>query len=75
MQLKDVAPSYGVALTIAIAVYFLKFLPISYWFVLPLQIVLGLVVFFVICEASKLQEYIEVKSIARDYIGKLLKRK
>lgn len=69
MQLKDVAPSYGVAFTIAITVYFLKFLPISYWIVLPFQIVLGGVVFFVICEASKLQEYIEVKCIAREYVG------
>ena len=74
MQLKDVGPSYGVAFTIAIAVYFLKFLPISYWIILPLQIVIGGIVLFILCEACKLQEYMEVKSIAREYIGKIIKK-
>lgn len=74
MQLKDIAPSYGVALIIAIAVYFLKFLPVTYWIVLPIQIVVGIAVFFLICETTKLEEYIEVKSIASQYLSKI-KRK
>lgn len=68
MQLKDVAPSYGVATTVALSVYFFKFLPISNWIILPIQIVVGTGVFLAVCEATKLPEYIEVKSIVIDFI-------
>jgi len=74
MQLKDVAPSYGVATIIAISVYFLKYLPVSYWLVLPLQIVIGSVVFLMLCENIKLKEYEEVKGILILYLKKILKR-
>lgn len=63
MQIKDIAPSYGVAFTIALSVYFLKYLPISYWTILPLQIILGVTVFFVVCNMTKLEEYKEIKEI------------
>lgn len=72
MQLKDVAPSYGVAATIAVSVFFFKYLPISNWFILPIQIVVGTIVFFLICETTKLPEYIEVKGIVLDYANQLL---
>lgn len=74
MQLKDVAPSYGVALLIALSVYFFKFLPISNWIILPIQIVVGVIVFFLFCEKTKMEEYMEIKGIALQYISKL-KRK
>jgi len=70
-QLLDVAPSYGVALVVAISVYYLKYLPLSYWIILPVQILVGIVVFFIVCETIKLPEYVEVKTIARDYLSKL----
>lgn len=73
-QLKDIAPSYGVAFIIALSVYFLKFLPLSYWIVLPMQIVVGIFVFFVVCETIKLNEYIEIKNIALSAINKIRKR-
>ncbi len=75
MQLKDVAPSYGVSFAVAMAVYFLKFLPISNWIILPIQIVVGSVVFLAVCERTKLPEYLEVKGIMKDYIYKLKMRK
>ena len=62
-QLIDVAPSYGVAFLIAISVYFLKFLPLSYWIILPLQLIICSILFWVINEAVKLPEYIELKAI------------
>lgn len=73
-QLKDVAPSYGVALAIAISVYFLKYLPFSHWVVLPIQITVGILVFFAVCETTKLNEYIEIKNIALSAINKIRKR-
>lgn len=75
MQIKDIAPSYCLALVIALSVYFLKYLPISYWIVLPVQIIIGALVFFLICEIIKMPEYIEVKDIVIDFISKLKKRK
>ena len=70
MQIKDVAPSYGIAILVALSVYFFRYLPLSYFIILPIQIVMGLSVFFVICEMTKPEEYIELKSIAVDAIHK-----
>lgn len=71
MQLKDVAPSYGVGLALAMAVYFLKYLSLSNWIILPMQVVVGVVVFFFICEACKFPEYKEVKGILTNYIVRI----
>lgn len=75
MQLKDVVPSYGIALIVALSVYFLKFLPLSYWIILPIQIVVGISVFFLISEATQLSEYLEVKGIVKTYIGNIIKKR
>lgn len=75
VQLKDIAPSYGIAFLIAISVYFFKYLPISYWIILPIQIIVGLSVFFLVCERTQLEEYIEVKGIAKQYLAKIKSNK
>ena len=75
MQIKDIAPSYLVALLVAIAVYFFKYLPISNWLILPIQILVGGGVFFLVCEGMKLPEYVEIKGIAKDYFKKLKHKK
>lgn len=75
MQLKDVAPSYGIAFLIAVCVYFFKYLPLSNWIILPIQIVVGILVFFLVCEKSQLDEYIEVKEMAIQYLSKLKRKK
>lgn len=74
MQLKDITPSFGVAIIIAICVYFLKYLPITNWVILPLQLVLGTIVFFVLCHATKREEYIEIKGMLAPYLGKIIKK-
>lgn len=75
MQLKDIAPSYGLALVIAVSVYFFKYLPISNFIILPIQIVIGATVFFVFCEKTKWEEYVELKSIVKNYLSKLNRNK
>lgn len=75
MQLKDIAPSYGIALLIAVCVYFFKYLPLSNWIILPIQIMIGVLVFFLVCEKAQLEEYIEVKGIAIQYLSKLKRKK
>lgn len=71
MQLKDIAPSYGLATLIAICVYFFKYLPISFWVILPMQIILGVIVFFVFCQKTKMEEYVEMKGILSPYLKKI----
>jgi len=63
MQIKDIAPSYSLAIIIALPVFFLKYLPCSYWIVLPVQIILGIVLFLAICENKRIEEYLELKEI------------
>lgn len=74
-QLRDIAPSFGVAFLIAFSVYFLKYLPLSYWVILLLQIIVGCFVFYFVCEIIKLDEYEEVKEISKQYLNKILRKK
>lgn len=60
MQIKDVAPSFAISMTMAVVVYVLKYLPISNWFILPIQIVVGLIVFILLCKVTRIVEYKEV---------------
>lgn len=75
MQLRDVIPSYAIAFTLAVAVYFLKFIPISYFIILPLQIGVGSVLFFLLMHFIKLEEFTEIKHIATSFFNKLKKKK
>ena len=70
VQLKDVAPSYGLAFLIALSVYFLKYLPLSYWVILPLQIIVGAGVFFAVCRLTGMKEYEEVKELLKPLLNK-----
>lgn len=71
MQLKDVAPSYGIGLIIVISVYFLKYLPLSYWIILPLQVLVGSGVFFIVCKLINPMEYSELITIAKEFVNKI----
>lgn len=75
MQMKDVAPSYGLALLMAFPIYFMKYLPISNWIILPLQIIVGTSILYLVCETLKLPEYLEVKEIFKSNFLKKLRRK
>lgn len=70
MQLKDVVPSYAIAMLIALSVYFLKYLPLSHWIILPLQIIVGSMTFLVLCHFTKQEEYEELKEIIKSNIKK-----
>ena len=75
MQLKDVAPSYGLALLIAVSVFFLKYLPLSNWVILPLQIIVGMTVFFITVYFIKMEEFEVVKDMVKPMLNKVLKRR
>ena len=57
MQIKDVSPSYGIAIVVALSIFFLKYMPLNYWLILSLQIVLGFFVFIVVCRMLNVEEY------------------
>ena len=71
MQLKDIVPFYGIALLIAFSVYFLKYLPLSNFIILLIQISVGAAVYFLISESLHLKEYYEMRNIATTYLHKI----
>lgn len=73
MQIKDVAPSYAVALVVAITVYFIKYLPVSNWFILPLQIIIGGCTIILVCKMIKLEEFEEAKQLIKPFVSKIRK--
>lgn len=72
-QLRDIAPSFGIAFAIALSVYFFKYLPISNWGILPIQIVVGVVVCIIACRKSQLEEYKEVLGMIQPMWNKIKK--
>jgi type III secretory pathway component EscV len=75
MQIKDVSSSYGVASLVALSVWFMKYLPISNWVILPLQIFVGIIIFVCLCRIFNFEEYQETKKIVIPYISKLERRR
>lgn len=74
MQIKDIAPSYGIALFVALSVWFFRYLPISNWFILPIQFIVGVIVFFALCKMTKIVEYEEVKTMVMPLINRIKKK-
>ena len=67
MQLKDIAPSFIISIIISSTVFFLRYLPVSYWIIFPLQLAIGVISFIVICELIKLPEYVELKELCMTF--------
>lgn len=72
-QIKDVAPSFAISMTMAVVVYTLKYLPISNWLILPIQIAVGLIVFILLCKVSNIDEYKEVLNMINNILNKIKK--
>ena len=74
-QVKDILPSLGVALVMAVPISTISFIPMNPYILLPLQIVVGSIITISICEVIKLPEYFEIKGITMSIINKIIKRK
>ena len=74
MQIKDIAPSYGIATIVALSVWFLKYLPLSNWIILPIQVLVGVLVFFACCKLAKSPEYEEAKQLLKPFLQKIKKK-
>ena len=68
MQIKDVSGSFLLSFIISFSIYFMKYLPFSYWVILPMQIIAGGIMLVLICEKTKMEEYLEVKAITISFL-------
>ena len=71
-QLKDIAPSLGVAFAVALPMYGLSFLSLNEFILLPIQLIVGAGIAFLVLEKTQLEEYKELKSIVIPIINKVL---
>lgn len=74
-QIKDILPSFGVAVSMVVPVYAMSFMSMSPYLILPLQIIVGAIITIVMCEATKLSEYIEIKGIITPLLNNVIKCK
>lgn len=70
MQLKDISGSFAMSFIVAIMIYFMKYLPFTYWLILPMQLVFGGLLLVLICEITKKEEYMELKVIVKSFFPK-----
>lgn len=74
-QIKDLMPSFGIAMTMAVIVYLMSYIPISSYLLLPMQIIVGGIVTIFLCECIKPDEYIQLKGIVLDNVNKVMHKK
>ncbi len=74
-QIKDILPSFGVAVAMAIFVFAMSFIPMNSFILLPLQILVGAAITIGICEETKLPEYLEIKAIVISFVNNHFNRK
>jgi O-antigen/teichoic acid export membrane protein len=72
-QIRDISPSFGVALIMAVAIYLFNFLPVSGYILLPLQIIVGFGLVVIIGKIMKLEEYQYVRDVFWGLIKKKIK--
>ena len=70
-QIRDLLPSIALSLGMALIVYLIGYLPLSPYALLPIQIVCGAGIVFLVCEWTHLEEYMQIRQIALT----ILKRK
>lgn len=74
-QIKDILPSIGLSLIMAIPVYSMSYIPISHFILFPLQIIVGATMVLAIGEKFHWEEYLEVKNIVLPSLNRIIKRK
>ena len=67
-QIKDWLPDFLIALFASLVAYGISFVPLSPFVVLPIQIITGLLIIYVLCLLFKIEEFFEIKNIVSRYI-------
>lgn len=66
-QVQDILPSFILASVCSAVVYFIgNILTLGYFYILIIQILIGILMFFALCEVTKIDSYIFIKKIALD---------
>lgn len=73
-QIKDIMPSFIIALIMALPVGAMQFINMNPFILLPLQIIIAAIIVISICEIKRLPEYLEIKGIAMPIINKIIRR-
>lgn len=69
-QVKDILPTFLISIITAGIMWTFSFLPWSNWFILILQLSIGILIAWFLYEQSRLSEYLELKSTFLLYIKK-----
>ena len=72
-QLKDIFPSFIVSLGVGFLMWSISLLSISYYLMLIIQLSTGLILAYLIYNWLRLDEFLEIKSIANNYVKKFYK--
>ncbi len=74
-QIKDIASTFTLALTAAALAGSISLLTISsLWFLLPLQVLVAIGTYLLLCRFFKLSAYAEVRAIATERMGRMFSR-
>ena len=73
-QLLDVSKSFIISLSMALPLWSMSFLSLSPFIILPLQLLVGAIIVYALCEWFKLEEYVELKDILITYYEKIFNR-
>ena len=71
-QIKDILPSFSVALAMAIPVYAMSYMPLSAYILFPLQVIAGAIITIILCEMKQQPEYLELKGIIMSQLNKII---
>lgn len=72
-QIADILPSFGIAMVMGVVVFSMSFLPISPFVLFPIQVFTGAALAIGLFKKFELTEYIEIETIAKDYLSKFKK--
>ena len=70
-QIKDILPSFAIAVIMAAMVFALSLINLPNIILLILQILLGFILVIILCELTKLDAYLEIKTIMLSSINKI----
>lgn len=73
-QVADIAPSFIMAFIMFVLLVLINQIPISQYAILPIQVFVGALFTFIVCEFRKPEEYQEAKGIAMPIISKVTRR-
>ncbi len=72
-QIKDILPSFGIAMVMCAVVLAMSFIPVSPFILFPLQFISGMAIAIALSKKIELPEYIEIEDIVKRFIAKKIK--